>query len=95
MKLMRKNGGFTLVELIVVIAILAILAGIAVPAYSGYIKKADKAADLQLLAAVNESFQAACVAEGTTAAEIESASLTWNGAKVVGISSPAELDSAF
>ena len=40
MKLMRKNGGFTLVELIVVIAILAILAGIAVPAYSGYIEKA-------------------------------------------------------
>lgn len=95
MKLMRKNGGFTLVELIVVIAILAILAGIAVPAYSGYIKKADKAADLQLLAAVNESFQAACVSEGTTAAAIKSASLTWNGAKVVGISSPAELDSAF
>ena len=100
MKLMRKNGGFTLVELIVVIAILAILAGIAVPAYSGYIQKAEKAADMQLLGAVNESFQAACVAEGTTAAKISSASLKWDGAKVVGIASvkgadPAAIDAAF
>lgn len=91
----KANGGFTLVELIVVIAILAILAGVAVPAYSGYIKKAEKAGDLQLLGAVNTAFQSACMAEGTTAAEISSASLTWDGAKVVGISSPAELDSAF
>ena len=44
MNMFKKNGGFTLVELIVVIAILAILAGVAVPAYSGYIKEADKAA---------------------------------------------------
>lgn len=57
----RASEGFTLVELIVVIAILAILAGIAVPAYSGYIKKANKAADLQLLGAVNTAFAAACL----------------------------------
>ena len=37
----RKNDGFTLVELIVVIAILAILADIGVPAYSGYVEKAN------------------------------------------------------
>ena len=61
MKFMRKNGGFTLVELIVVIAILAILAGVAVPAYSGYINKANEAADNQLLAAVNTAFAAACI----------------------------------
>jgi len=59
-----KHEGFTLVELIVVIAILAILAGVAVPAYSGYIKKAEKAGDMQLLGAVNEAFAAACMSKG-------------------------------
>ena len=52
MNMFKKNGGFTLVELIVVIAILAILAGIAIPAYTGYIAKANEAADLQQLGAI-------------------------------------------
>ena len=52
MNMFKKNGGFTLVELIVVIAILAILAGVAVPAYSGYISKAQEAADYTLLDSV-------------------------------------------
>lgn len=60
----KNNGGFTLVELIVVIAILAILAGVAVPAYSGYIEKANMAADEQLLASLNTAFAAACTING-------------------------------
>lgn len=60
----KADGGFTLVELIVVIAILAILAGVAVPAYSGYIEKANTAADEQLLSALNTAFAAACTING-------------------------------
>ena len=52
MKKFGSKSGFTLIELIVVIAILGILAGIAVPAYSGYIKKANEAADLVQLDSV-------------------------------------------
>ena len=52
MKKFGSKSGFTLVELIVVIAILGILAGIAVPTYSGYIKKANAAADYTQLDAV-------------------------------------------
>lgn len=52
MKKFGSKSGFTLVELIVVIAILGILAGIAVPAYSGYIKKANEAADYTQLDAI-------------------------------------------
>ena len=56
--------GFTLVELIVVIAILAILGGVAIPAYSGYVKKAERSGDEQLLAQINQAFAATCLAKG-------------------------------
>lgn len=66
----KSNGGFTLVELIVVIAILAILAGVAVPAYSGYIAKANDAAVLSELSAIHTAAQAACAMEGSSVSEI-------------------------
>lgn len=64
MNLMSCTGGFTLVELIVVIAVLAILAGVAIPTYTGYIKKAEASADNQILAAVKTAVDAALVSEG-------------------------------
>lgn len=69
----QSAKGFTLVELIVVIAILAILAGVAVPAYSGYVEKANKASDEQLLANVNTAFAAACIENGTDASLVGNA----------------------
>lgn len=48
----KKTEGFTLVELIVVIAILGILAGVGTVGYSGYVKKANMAADKTLASEV-------------------------------------------
>lgn len=92
----RANEGFTLVELIVVIAILAILAGIAVPAYSGYIKKANEAADNQVLAAVNTAFAAACLEEGIDFNDVTDARLatTANGETGVTINGVASISGA-
>lgn len=53
----KNNSGFTLVELIVVIAVLAILAGIAVPAYSGYVEKANKQADMTLASEIVQAIE--------------------------------------
>lgn len=44
MNTMKKNGGFTLVELIIVIAILAILSTGAIAGYSRYIQNANNTA---------------------------------------------------
>ena len=71
-KTLRGKAGFTLVELIVVIAILGILAGVGTVGYSGYIKKANEAADQQLLGFVNQAFAAACLEKGKDASNLDS-----------------------
>lgn len=85
MNMFKKNGGFTLVELIVVIAILAILAGIAVPAYSGYIARANETKDINSLEAVQVAAMSAGSLHGETenVVEITTAANTGAITKVV------------
>lgn len=49
---MKKNKGFSLVELIVVVAIMAILAAVAIPTFSAFIRKAQEASDLAYMRGV-------------------------------------------
>ena len=60
---MKKNRGFTLVELIVVLVILAILAAILVPALLGYIDKAKEKQDIYAAKACLDAAQAALAEE--------------------------------
>ena len=63
MNTMKKNGGFTLVELIIVIAILAILSTGAIAGYSAYIKSANNAA---VKAVLSDIYTAAVLANAET-----------------------------
>ena len=92
MNMFKKNGGFTLVELIVVIAILAILAGVAIPAYSGYITKAQDAAVITELDAIQTAAQAA----NATAGEITKIEVPAAGNKVkVYVTDPVKIAEKF
>ena len=66
----KANGGFTLVELIVVIAILGILSVVAVPQYSKYVEKAQTQVNE---ASVEESQRESIVASIATVAGITEA----------------------
>ena len=91
MTMFKKNGGFTLVELIVVIAILAILAGVAIPAYTGYIAKAQQSADMLVLSSVSTAAQGLAAAEGDSVTAI---SVSAAGAVTVTTSGDSNITSA-
>ncbi len=87
--------GFTLVELVIVIAVLAILSGVGVLGYSGYIEYAKRAADEELISAVNTAFAAACEENGVErmSLRIDEAKLdTSNQPAIKGILSVAGLE---
>ncbi|MCD8151366.1 MAG: prepilin-type N-terminal cleavage/methylation domain-containing protein [Clostridiales bacterium] len=66
----KSNGGFSLIELIVVIAIMAILAGVSIPTYTAYIGRANDAAALEVLNEVKTAVIADAAEQGETVSQI-------------------------
>jgi len=51
------NGGFTLIELMIVVAIVAILTSIAIPSYTAYVRKAERKAAMGALQGLAQAME--------------------------------------
>ena len=92
---MKKQQGFTLIELMIVIAIIAILAAIALPAYSDYTKKAKVSEVILAASSVRTAVSEYAAGQGTLppatwTPEAQSSDfvsgVTWDGSKITATS---------
>ena len=67
---LRKQSGFTLIELMIVIAILAILLAIAVPAYQNYSIRASNSECINVAASVKTAISETSQSLGILAADV-------------------------
>ena len=62
---MKKQQGFTLIELMIVVAVIGVLSAIAIPQYQKYVAKAEGAAALSTLTGLKTNAEAFTVENGT------------------------------
>ena len=82
---MKKQSGFTLIELMIVMAIVAILASAGLSAYMGYIKRSRDSVRLSMAYKIETAVTSFMSAHGGTApttaeliAELDALNLSWN-----------------
>jgi len=75
MKTMRKQSGFTLIELMIVVAILAILMAIAIPAYQDYTIRAQVSEGMNLAGGARTSVAEYYTDKGSWPADNDEAGL--------------------
>lgn len=63
---LSKNGGFTLVEMLIVIAIIAVLVAISIPVVTNQLEKAREAADAANIRSAYAEVMIAAIGEDTT-----------------------------
>ena len=84
MKTMRKQSGFTLIELMIVVAILAILMAIAIPAYQDYTIRAQVSEGMNLAGGARTAVAEFYTDKGTWPSTNESAGLATNPTDING-----------
>ena len=62
---MKKQQGFTLIELMIVVAVIGVLSAIAVPAYQNYVKKSELGAALATVTALKVNVEDKIATGGT------------------------------
>ena len=80
---MKKNQGFSLVELIVVIAIMAVLVGVLAPAYLRYVEKSRKSTDVSAITDIMAAGEKVAIDPQFSSENVTSLSVSNSGGSIV------------